>query len=71
MRRPVRFFVHKIAHDSTLWLDDGEGEESSVVSVTTFDAMGHGRDSDRQLRVVIMQLGAPTTPSSTSMEAQS
>lgn len=57
MRRPVRFFVHDINFDQTIWLDDGDGEESSVVDVKRYDAMGHGRWKDGKLRVVVMQLG--------------
>lgn len=62
MRRPVRFFVQEIRFDGTLWLDDGKGEESSVVEVKSFDSMGHGRDEDRKLRVVIMQIGRAVDP---------
>jgi len=62
LRRPVRFFVHDIRFDDTIWLDDGDGEESSVVSVTRFDSMGHHLDSDMKLRVIVMQLGRVQEP---------
>lgn len=62
MRRPIRFSVHTIMPDGTLWLDDGEGEESSVVSVKTYDSMGHGCSGHTRLQVIIMQLGRVQVP---------
>lgn len=62
MRRPVRFFVHDIRPDQTLWLEDEEGEESSVVSVTRYDSMGHGCYDHMKLRVITMQLGRAQEP---------
>jgi hypothetical protein len=61
-RRPVRFFVHEIAMEGTLWLEESDGERGEVLSVTPFDSMGHGNYHDRKLRVVIMQTGPEVRP---------